>query len=523
VKRLVVGLVVLLLLLSLVGFSAMALRNQDDSTPAGPGRASTPSPSARAEPMPSTPADLVSFYDQALDWSKCPDDEDHECATLTVPLDYAEPAGATIGLALLKVPASAPKQRVGTLVVNPGGPGGDGTQYAAAAGTAFGRPLLQHFDVVGFDPRGVGDSSPIDCLSDRQLDTYLASDPDPDTAGEDAEFKRQLREFGAGCEAESGPVASHVTTVEAARDMDVLRGALGQPRLDYFGASYGTKLGATYAQLFPRNVGRMVLDGAVDLSIAPRELALQQAQGFETALRAYVANCVDSSDCFLGDTVDAGIARIQEFLAATEKSPLKASGQRTLSGGSAYYGLITPLYDRQYWNLLSLGLKQAFAGDGTTMLLFADAYASRGPSGYTSNTIEANYAINCLDDPASIPFAAVASEIPAFEKASPTFGRVFAYGLTGCSGAVARSSLEVPRTDAAGAAPLLVIGTTRDPATPLAWARSMARQLSSAILVTRDGDGHTGYHADNDCVDTVVEDYLVDGTAPSSDVDCPAP
>ncbi|MGD9958528.1 alpha/beta hydrolase [Nocardioides sp.] len=520
-RRAMVALVVLVLFLSLAGFSALALTGEDDPLDAQP-EPHTPSPSGAADPMPDPPPALARFYDQQVDWQPCDGNEDNECATLEVPLDYARPAGDSIDLALLRVPARQPELTVGSLVVNPGGPGGQGTTYAAGAATTFGEALLQHYDIVGFDPRGVGDSAAIDCLSDGDLDTYLATDPDPDTAREDAEFQRQLSELGAGCVAKSGALASHVTTVEAARDMDVLRAVLDQPKLDYFGASYGTKLGATYAQLFPGNVGRMVLDGAIDLSIGARALGLQQATGFETALTAYVANCVDSGNCFLGDSVEAGLDRIRQFLAAVEQTPLPTNGERVLTGGSAYYGLITPLYDRQYWNLLSLSLRQAFDGDGSALLLLADAYASRGPKGYLSNTIEANYAINCLDDPSFVPLAKVPGQLAAFQKASPTFGAVFAYSLATCSGAVARSSVKAPHTSAEGAAPLLVIGTTRDPATPLRWAQAMARQLSSAILVTRDGDGHTGYHADNACVDAVVEDYLVDGTVPAADVDCPA-
>ncbi|CUR60537.1 Tripeptidyl-peptidase B, Serine peptidase, MEROPS family S33 [metagenome] len=521
-RRLVVWSIVLLLIVSVAGVTALALLEGD-----GAGRAETPvhtpSPSGPPPAMPPTPRGLAAYYDQSLDWQPCDGDESHDCATMQVPLDYADPAGQTIELALLRVRAAAPDARVGSLVVNPGGPGGSGTSYAAAGKTVWGPALLNHFDLVGLDPRGVGDSAAIDCLSDDGLDAYLAADPDPETAADEAVLQRQLGELGSGCVAKSGALASHVTTVEAARDLDVLRAVLDQPRLDFFGASYGTKLGATYAQLFPRRVGRMVLDGAVDLSISRRELTLQQAVGFETALRAYVANCVDPGNCFLGATVDDGMARIQQFLADTEQSPLPTGGERMLTGGSAYYGLITPLYERRYWNLLSLSLRQAFDGDGTSMLLLADAYASRGPDGYLSNTIEANYAITCLDDPASVPVSQVPAEVPAFERASPTFGAVFAYSLAGCSGSVARSTVKVPHDDAAGAAPLLVVGTTRDPATPLRWARALADQLSSAVLVTRDGDGHTGYHSGNDCVDSVIEDYLVDGTVPSDDVDCPAP
>ena len=268
-------------------------------TPAAP----TPvPPSATSSPtQPPTPA-LAPFYGQQLDWADCHSGD--QCAKLTVPLDYRRPAGDTIQLALLKVPAADPGARIGSLVVNPGGPGEPGTTYAALGSQAFGQPLLDHFDIVGFDPRGTGDSSPVDCLSDAELDQYLAEDPEPSTAREVVAFRAQQHAMATGCSRLSGSLAAHVSTVEAAKDMDVLRAALGEGTLNYLGASYGTKLGATYAELFPHRVGRFVLDGAVDLSLGTRQLTLQQAAGFETALEAYVANCVSSSvGCFLGDTV----------------------------------------------------------------------------------------------------------------------------------------------------------------------------------------------------------------------------
>jgi pimeloyl-ACP methyl ester carboxylesterase len=301
----------------------------------------------------------------------------------------------------------------------------------------------------------------------------------------------------------------------------VLRSALGEETLSYFGASYGTKLGATYAELFPEQVGRFVLDGAVDLSLAPRSMALQQAEGFETALRAYVQNCLDSTDnCFLGDSVDEGLATITGLLESIERQPLPA-GERELTVGHAFYGVITPLYNRDYWFLLSTALASALEGKGSALMQLADAYASRGGDGtYLDNSIEANYAINCLDDPTSVPFARVPSLFPAFEQASPTFGRVFAWGMAGCRGVAVRSIEKPLDIRAEGAAPILVLGTSRDPATPLRWARALADQLDSGVLVERDGDGHTAYNSGNECVDGIVEDYLVDGTVPEDGTAC---
>jgi len=523
-QRALAALVVLMIVVTTGGLAFLMVR--DGSTPSASGPGDTPGPTVKASPttgLPATDPALAEFYEQKLDWQSCPDYIDFQCATMKVPLDYTKPQGRRIDLALLRVPASDQDHKVGSLVVNPGGPGAPGTSYAALASTVFREPLTQAYDVVGFDPRGTGDSTTVDCLDDAQLDAYIGGDPDPDTPAEVADYERVSHEFVEGCVAESGPLAAHVSTVEAARDMDVLRSLLGEKKLDYFGASYGTKLGATYAMLFPKRVGRFVLDGAVDLQLAPRESLMQQAHGFETALRAYVADCVERGTCFLGDTVDAGVARVQQFLADVDAQPLPA-GDRTLTGGNALYGVITPLYVRDYWRFLTMALQEAFDGDGTTLMLLADAYSSRTEDGrFTDNSIEANYDINCLDEPSSFAAADVPSQIPVFERASPTFGRALAWSLTACNGFTPRATEPPPDSDAAGAAPILVVGTTRDPATPYQWAVALSHQLSSAVLVTRDGDGHTGYNAGNHCVDTTIEDYLVDGKIPSGPVDCPAP
>jgi pimeloyl-ACP methyl ester carboxylesterase len=486
---------------------------------------SLPEPSLSPKPMASTSATppagepgLARFYDQKVAWKPCRDGD--QCTRITVPLDYAKPQGRTIKLSVLKVPAADRAQRVGSLVVNPGGPGGSGVDYAANSSTYFGSELQQAFDIVGFDPRGVGESTPVQCLSDGQLDKFVASDPDPDNTAEIKASDQMLQQFGQGCVRDSGALASHISTVEAAKDMDVLRAVLGDGKLTYFGASYGTFLGATYADLFPKRVGRMVLDGAIDPSLSTMKLNLVQAHGFEVALRAYVAHCVDQGGCFLGSTVDAGTARIRQFLDSVEAKPIAGSGGRELTAGTAVLGIWAPLYNKDYWGLLDSALKSAFAGSGAALLSLSDAYTSRGPSGYVDNSLEALYAVNCLDHDDSITSLQVPRYIPRFEKASPTFGAIFAFGLSSCSKWPIHTGRVPAPVHAEGAPPILVVGTTRDPATPLSWARALAKQLSSGVLVKRDGDGHTGYHAGNACVDGTVESYLVSGKVPSAEVDC---
>jgi len=517
-KRMVVALVVLALLLVSGVVTVLGAIGSDEE----PGAEQQPAASLPPEPGSTVPPSrqLAPFYAQGVTWEPCR--ERFECATIEVPMDYAEPNGATIDLALLKVPAADLATRVGSLVVNPGGPGASGTDYASQSGLVFGDPLLNSFDIVGFDPRGTGESHPVDCLTDEQMDAYLASEPDPDTAAERREFAREVSTFGRACVERTGQLIGHVSTIEAARDMDVLRAALGESQLDYYGASYGTQLGSTYAELFPANVGRFVLDAAVDPTLGLRQDRLSQAGGFETALRSYVQNCLETAEsCFLGDSVAEGMQRIQAFLESVDATPLQTSDGREVTEGVATTGIAVTLYNRDYWTLLSQGLTTAFDGDGTTLLLLADAYATRQPSGeYSTNLLEALYAINCLDDPSSVPFSQVESLVPAFERASPTFGRGFAWGLTGCSGFAPRSSLKPLRIRAEGAAPIVVVGTTRDPATPYAEAVALADQLESGVLVSRDGDGHGGYNVGNDCVDEAVESYLIRGDVPDDGLAC---
>ena len=481
--------------------------------PAEPRTETAPEPGSDQPPEPA----LGKVYGQRLEWAECGDDE---CARLTVPLDYDRPGGRTIELALLRVPTEGQPQ--GSLVVNPGGPGAPGTAYAAAARSVLGEPLLAGYDVVGFDPRGTGASAPVDCLTDGELDTYLSSDPSPDDAAETDRFVGLITSIGRGCAADDAELATHVSTIEAARDMDVLRSALGHEQLDFLGKSYGTKLGATYAELFPEQVGRFVLDGALDVSLPSRGLSLGQAEGFETALRSYVGNCVETTDtCFLGDSVEEGLSRITDFIADVDAEPLPTQGERELEVGNAFYGIVTPLYDRAYWTILSGALRAGFDGDGTALLQLSDAYSSRDPDGgYTDNSSEAFVAINCLDDPYALPPDRVPGQLDAFRKASPTFGDVFAWALTGCLGQVAESTEEPLEIDGAGAAPIVVVGTTRDPATPYAWSEALADDLESGVLVTREGDGHTGYQSGNACVDEAVEGYYLDGTVPEDGLTC---
>jgi pimeloyl-ACP methyl ester carboxylesterase len=453
-----------------------------------------------------------------VSWRDCRDDL--ECAEIEVPLDYADPDGDVITLSMLRAPAEDAGRRIGSLVVNPGGPGVSAMDYAARSGSAFGEELRAVFDIVGVDPRGVAASTPVECRSDEELDTYIASDPSPDTGAELRAARELFSDFGEGCLDDSGDLARHISTEESARDLDIVRAVLGQEQLTYFGASYGTFLGATYADLFPERAGRLVLDGAIDPTVDAVEQAEVQAGGFETALRAYVENCVEDGDCYLGDDVEGGLERIRGLLEDLDQEPLPGDGERKLTEGTAVYGIWAPLYDENYWGLLDSGLEAALDGDGRALLVLSDAYVSRGPEGYLNNSIEALLAINCLDRSGGLTPAQARRQESRLVEASPTFGRIFAVGLTGCRDWPVQTGNQPSELTASGSDPILVIGTTRDPATPLVWAEALAEQLEAGVLVRRDGDGHTGYGVGNDCVDDTVEAFLVSGEVPESTVDC---
>ena len=494
-----------------VSLSACGLLGDDDALP------SEPLPSASSEPEPAGEG-LAAYYEQQPEWRECR--TDMECTEVEVPIDYEDPTGGSITLSVLRVPATDSDARVGSLLVNPGGPGGSGVDYAASAEVFFGERVRAAFDIVGFDPRGVARSTPVDCVDDAQLDEYVASDPDPDTTKEAEEGLEDIREMGEGCLSLSGDLARHMSTEEAARDMDVLRAVLGQEKLAFFGASYGTYLGAWYADLFPDRVGRLVLDGAINPQADAVEAGLVQAEGFETALRAYIGACVDGGDCLLGDTVDEGAQRIRTFFDELDASPISGDGQRQLTEGLAVLGVWAPLYNEKNWPALDEALKTGFQGEGRYLLLLADAYVSRGPGGYVNNSTEALYAVNCSDPGEDIALAEAEGLVDRFEEASPTFGRGFAFGLSACSAWPVDGPKKQEPLEAPGADPIMVVGTSRDPATPLRWAEALAEQLESAVLVRRDGDGHTGYQAGNQCVDDAVEAYLISGKVPSGTVDC---
>jgi pimeloyl-ACP methyl ester carboxylesterase len=500
-------------------------RASDPATGAPTSASPSPSPtrSAPEEPgdaaaQPAPPSGLERFYDQRVTWRSCSDG--FECATVKVPLDYREPDGRSIGIAVSRRPATDPGRRRGAILVNPGGPGASGIAFAPTALAQFRADVLARYDVVGFDPRGVAASQGVDCLSDAELDEFIALDPTPDNAAATTRALRQITEFGRGCVRGAGALAGHVSTPEAARDMDVVRAVVRSPELNYYGASYGTLLGATYADLFPKRVGAMVLDGAVDPTQSLLQENLKAAAGFQTALDAYLRYCVRQGDCPLGDSVPVAQRRLNALLDRIDDRPLPGDGQRRLTIGHAVLGVWLPLYVPELYPTLTVALQSALRGQGGPLLRLSDFYVSRGPGGYQDNSMEALYAVNCLDESTSMSPAQVRRLIPRFEQRSSTFGEVFAWFLVGCPQWPVQSAEPLPEIDAPGAPPILVIGTTGDPATPYESAVALAGQLRSGVLVTRVGEGHTGFGRGNACVDATVNDFFARGAVPRDGKRC---
>jgi pimeloyl-ACP methyl ester carboxylesterase len=467
-----------------------------------------------------TPAKLAKFYTQKLTWKAC--GSGAQCTTISVPIDYAKPDGATLSLHAKYYAATGKSSKV--LFVNPGGPGAPASDFADHMKDQLPSDVRAVYGVIGVDPRGTGESTPVECLSDKQFDAYTASDPDPDTSAEATEYNDATVAMGDACEAHSGELAAHISTEEAARDHDIVRALLGQKQIDWFGASYGTQLGATYATLFPSRVGRMVLDGAVDPSLTEVQAALGQTEGFQQALDAYIANCVKASNCPQGwESVQQGDAAISQLMASLDAKPLPGNNDRELTQGLAFYGIALPLYASDLWPNLTEALTAAFKGNGQPLITLSDYYFSRDANGhYADNSGQAIAAISCLDEAQRGSGPTAEQLLPEFEAASPVFGQAMAWSATSCENWPIPATSPQQAVHAQGANTIVVVGTTRDPATPYAWAKSLRDQLGSAVLLSRDGDGHTGYGMGNDCVDKKINNYLLTGKAPKDNTMCAA-
>ncbi len=457
-----------------------------------------------------------------LDWTSCDGGAaelvDLECATMSVPRDYSAPDGEAIDIAVARATTADDDLRIGSLVFNPGGPGGSGIEFLANAASAVPAELAERFDLVSFDPRGVASSTAIDCEVDFDDDVTLLS-PGDDAGWDDLVADAEGRVDT--CTAESVAFEPFVGTNNAARDLDVLREALGDDQLSYVGFSYGTRLGATYAELFPDRVRALVLDGAVKPTDDLALIGLEQGPGFDAALESFADACDADVDCALADvgpTLDVYTGLVDE-IAIVGSFPTD-DVDRVLTPGELTLGVAAALYSTQLWPVLADALSVAETEqDGSLLQVLADTYLGRQSDGTYDNSQLAGLAINCADDPRRPPSDEVRIQADLAAQASVYFAD-FLRASTGCIG-TADPIDPIAIGPADGAAPILVIGTTGDPATPYQWAVEMADVLSSGVLYTVEADGHTAFLS-VPCVDDVVIDYLVDLELPAADAGCAA-
>lgn len=489
------------------------------------------------EPVGPVPPGLEQFYSQALTWESCGDyaksDYDKEalgadslqCTHLAVPLDYAKPDGDTIKLGILRRPAKNRGERIGALVINPGGPGAAGLSTAASLADAN-DTLADRFDFVGFDPRGVGSSEPtVECLTDQEMDEERATDDELDVSPEgvakqDAESKEYAQKCADNTEHGTAMLAN-IGTRDVARDLDVLRSALGDEKLTYLGFSYGTRIGSTYAETFPENVRAMILDGALDPSQTPVDEVVAQGAGFQKAFDDFVAWCVGQDDCSLGEDKGKALRQFHDLIRPLGENPAEAAGGRRLSYEDARTGVVRALYSEQLWEHLNTGLNELKQNDGATLMQLADLYLERGPDGTYSTTQDVFTAVRCVDDP-RVTDPDVALQVNReYKEAAPFLddGNPPAAVLDSCAYWPVPNTSEPHVPNVPGLPKVLVISTTGDPATPYDAGVALAKGLGGGLL-TYEATQHTVFLQGNDCVDEAGATYLTDLTLPKEGTRC---
>ena len=475
--------------------------------------ASCSSPSA-------SPSASDEYYNQQVEWTEC--GESLTCTTVAVPTDWSNPQGESISLSLVRhSPASGESQ--GALFVNPGGPGESGLDLVRYGVTnAVDESLAAAYDIIGFDPRGVGESTPVTCTADAsELDSFLYGII-PGVRGSDEWLeakKATAQNFIDGCEMYTGELLQHLDTLSVAKDLDVMRAVVGEEKLNYLGYSYGTFIGMVYAQEFPQNVGSMVLDGAVDASAEGSE-APGQAAGFDLALGNWIEWCLQQADCPLSGTQDEVAAQIAAMLASLDENPLAASDGRLVGGDTFASGITTALYSPDTWPDLSQMFRAYLAGDVDPAIALADSYNGRYDDGtYDANDTEAFIAIGCSDSPATEE-STWADSASMIIEAAPVLGPYFTYVDVLCSLWPSPPVFDTAGMKPTGDSPIIIIGTTGDPSTPVEWAESVVESLTDGRLITFNGEGHLAYNRGNSCVNALVDDFFINGVVPPENSTC---
>ena len=463
----------------------------------------------------------------SLRWRSC--SRSFECASLPVPVDYAAPDGETVDVALIRAPARVPKARVGSLVVNFGGPGDAGTETLPLAVDTIPPEIRDRFDIVSFDPRGTGGTRAIDCIDDRTTDQLVTEDPTPDDLGELERFytggNSQVDVNGA-CLAKYGPWLAAVGTRNVARDVDRIRAALGENRINYLGYSYGTVLGAAYAQEFPTHVRTMVLDGAVNLSDTPEAEERANAAGFEHALDEFLDWCAARKSCpFNSDGDPQGALEVLRNRFESGATLAVGDGRRA-GPGTFYLALLVALYDKgNGWPALAVGLQRAMAGDASVLQILADTFLGRDGDGHYNSLQEAIGIIRCADAPSTYPpFPEFRATFDQFSRDYPILGPAIASTPIGCDPRLPPPSADAVLGDvrATGVKPALIIGTTKDPATPYDGALDLQQRMAGSRVLTFDSTEHGAYGRGVACIDDAVDRYLLTGRLPRAGTRCKA-
>ncbi|KAA9148901.1 alpha/beta hydrolase [Amycolatopsis acidicola] len=501
------------------------------STAQAPSRAPHPSPVSDVHAF-------DRFYDQKLVWGDCApyatngQSQDAfrtpgvECARLTVPLDYARPQGQTITVGVLRHKASDQTDKIGSLVMNPGGPGGSGMEAAAhLVQRVSGNAIGLRFDLVGFDPRGVGASQPrVHCLTDAERDAERQNDlGDGTSPGSAAAWAAQAKDFAGKCVQRTGAdVLANVGTRDVVKDLDVLRAALGEKKLNYLGYSYGTQIGYSYAEAFPANVRTLLLDGAIDPSESQADSLVGQGNGFNRAFGMFAAECAKHAGCAIGQDPSRATQTFTDLISPLRNNPAPAGGGRKLSYDDAMTALVEAMYSQQSWPLLNSGLNLLRAGDGSVLMKLADGYYDRGADGRYSSLQDAYYAVRCVDNPRVTDPGAVEAIHQRMLTAAPFLGggRPDEGEPDVCGAWPAASTSQPHHPTVPGLPPPLVISSTNDPVTPYQAGVNLAGDMGGGLL-TYDGAQHTAFLHGNQCVDVNGLAYLVDGTLPPPGTRCP--
>ena len=452
-----------------------------------------------------------------ISWAACPESPaPFECGQLAVPFDYDNPGTGSFVLSLMRRPAEIPESRIGSLLVNPGGPGFGGTTVAEQAEWYFSTELLEQFDVVGWDPRGTGASTPaVDCTED--YDRYFGIDSPPNDDAAKQKMIDLTQEFVDLCVERNGEMLKYISTEASARDMDSIRNALNEDKISYFGFSYGSELGATWVTLFPDTVRAAVFDGASDPNASGFDQSMAQLKGFEQQLDAFLANCAKRVACKIYNNGKPA-ALFDQLAIDIDTKPIVVSGDRTpVTQGVFYTAVVQAMYSNTLWPQLETALADAAKGNGAQLLALYDDYFQRQPDGSYGNELEAFLAISCLDDPEGSTVADVDVDVARFAAAAKRLGENFGYGYA-CALWPHRVAERVVVTGK-GAGPIVVIGTTGDAATPLASTRKAAKNLEQGVLIIVEADRHTGYGL-NSCVVQNVDAYLISLKAPKIETYC---